>query len=1229
MNNSIPTSNRQLSNSPTIIPQGIPFGRFSPRLRDLLKRICSQELWDEAARYLRLQAVNNISIHRHSIRGLVSLDAGTITASSSSNSGSSTGKAPQGEATVSIKILPSHSTGQIYEPSRVETSCTCSNDSENENGETKPNIWCAHALAVIGSYYLSPSHKGELSTLAEHQTANDFSLYNKSFASAIAQSLTHLAVTQRERDVSIHGSTQQSNIKGAQHTPWFPEVQVMIDINRSELLVQVLFDGISQEAPFFPELESAVSARLLDRELLSTLIQQSVWDEREVCWRVNKTEAISALFALLSEYEGHVVSKNNNRLKISRDHATVKILIDWSSEVVRTTLKWEVLGKLTNKHGVLLGNSSELSSFNEHNENYDKPSWVKIGSTFYPVTASVVRLARFFNTSVNIDTPLSLAAPLALLPFEDLPLVIESNSEKRPEVITVQPDVSINVYVSPSHRNLNHEALTVSATRNHSTINNIEVELKVKCAGTKPPRKNNKNNKDSFVITQLDPISLGDIWGRLKKLGLLAINSGRSSSNQVNATTSSIFNNSKSKILETNQQVFLDNPELHESTWIAKGDIALEILHRPHAIFPENWEILSDKRVNATSSASIAPLQLIIALNSYQPENLNDVSTAQSYDLKISLLLRGTQVPLSLLFRHIKTLNDPNNETRWIDLENNAIARVPGGSLIRLVRALEPFEQNLKLAHSISRRITKLEALGLSTLDGNDGIQVILDDELRAARSQLTALTKFPQRTPPKSFNGKLRSYQKRAIGWIETLHSVGLGGILADEMGLGKTVQTLAYTAIIKDQSTNTGSSKSAPVLVIAPTSVTTNWLHEIAHFTPNLRALHYVGSRRKLTIKTFAKYDIIVTSYSLARIDCDELARQSFSMVVLDEAHYLKNPDSSTRKAIKSFIVPRRLALTGTPTENRPLELWSIADIVNPGYLGTRSLFRLDYEQPILTENNLNSQSSLRKRVAPFLLRRTKKDVLTELPEKLESTIYTAMTPEQRLIYERYATQCSAEVAAVIHAKGLSRARATILTVILRLRQIVNHPLSLPELENSGDTILSSGKFEAAKDLLLQAVYEKRKVLLFSQFRAMLNLFRRWLDESDIPYEYIDGNVRDRQERIDSFSTNPSIPIFLLSLKAGGVGINLTAADTVILYDPWWNPAVEAQAVDRAHRIGQTNHVNVYRLVTADSIEERIMELKERKKELTDALIGDTPSGALPITVEDLKRLLELPQE
>lgn len=465
-----------------------------------------------------------------------------------------------------------------------------------------------------------------------------------------------------------------------------------------------------------------------------------------------------------------------------------------------------------------------------------------------------------------------------------------------------------------------------------------------------------------------------------------------------------------------------------------------------------------------------------------------------------------------------------------------------------------------------------------------------------------------------------LRPYQKEGVAWLSFLRANGFGGILADEMGLGKTLQVLSLFASQKLE-------KKAPRLVVCPTSLVFNWASEAAKFTPELRVLVLQGAQRKERFAQIADHDLVITSYALLRRDADSYRGIEFDTVVLDEAQHIKNRQTQNAQAVKSIRASRRLVLTGTPIENSVLDLWSIFDFLMPGYLGTAKDFRERYEQPIVKDRNLEAQNRLSRRLRPFMLRRIKRDVASDLPEKIEQVSYCELNEDQRALYQQVLDASRKEIYTAVESNGLGKSRIVILTALLRLRQIccdlrlLNKGEALPDAKDSANP---SGKVEMFGELLEEVIDGGHRVLVFSQFTTMLGLLKERLAAEDIPFCYLDGATANRAEVVGKFQSDASIPVFLISLKAGGVGLNLTAADTVIHFDPWWNPAVEAQATDRAHRIGQKRVVTSYKLITRGTVEEKILNLQNRKRELLQGMLDGEEQLTESLNWSEIQELL-----
>lgn len=471
--------------------------------------------------------------------------------------------------------------------------------------------------------------------------------------------------------------------------------------------------------------------------------------------------------------------------------------------------------------------------------------------------------------------------------------------------------------------------------------------------------------------------------------------------------------------------------------------------------------------------------------------------------------------------------------------------------------------------------------------------------------------------TVPKELKNIMRGYQVTGFKWLKTLSSYGLGGILADDMGLGKTLQTIAFIESEKDK-------LNLPSMVVCPTSLLYNWEGEIQKFAPYLKALVISGSKREREeqIKHIEDADIVITSYPLIRRDIENYREINFGYCILDEAQHIKNPNSINAKSVKEIRAKGYFALTGTPIENNLTELWSIFDFLMPGYMLSHSKFAERFERPIVGGENKDSIKELNRHVKPFILRRLKKDVLKELPPKIESMLTTELDDEQKKIYLAYLQQIKGKIEDEIREKGIERSQIQILAGLTRLRQICCHPSLFIENYTGG-----SGKMDMLMELLEELREGSHRVLLFSQFTGALKLIRSHLEKEGISFFYLDGSTKadDRRDMVKSFNQGFR-EVFLISLKAGGTGLNLTGADTVIHFDPWWNPAVEEQATDRAYRIGQQSTVQVMKLITKGTIEEKIYALQQKKRVLIDSVLQPGETFISRMTEEDIRELFKI---
>ncbi len=546
---------------------------------------------------------------------------------------------------------------------------------------------------------------------------------------------------------------------------------------------------------------------------------------------------------------------------------------------------------------------------------------------------------------------------------------------------------------------------------------------------------------------------------------------------------------------------------------------------------------------------------------------------------------------------------------RYVKLADGSIGEIPAEWLEKyryLFSMSEDSGEGLRLA---SAQVTLLDQLLM------EGDRIQADDEFQRRRENLRRFSEIVPRPLPDGLKANLHPYQKSGFDWLHFLHEYGFGGCLADDMGLGKTVQALAFL-----QSLAESHEAKAATLLVLPRSLVFNWEREAARFTPTLRLLNHAGTTRAKDLADFDEYDVVLTTYGIMLRDIEMLRKHRFHYVVLDEAQAIKNPVSQSAKAARLLQADHKLTLTGTPVENSTLELWSQFSFLNPGLLGSLEHFRTEFAGAIEKRQDEMAAAFLRRLVHPFILRRTKDQVARDLPPRTERILYTEMEPGQKKLYEKTRDFYRAQIMGIVDKEGVGDARMKILEGLLRLRQIANHPRLVEP-----DSKATSGKFDTLLETLDTLRAEGHKALVFSQFVQMLSLVRESLDAAHVPYAYLDGKTTDRQGRVDAFQNDPDLPLFLISLKAGGVGLNLTAADYVIHIDPWWNPAVEMQATDRTHRIGQDKPVFVYKLITRETVEEKILLLQDRKRALVSQLISTEGGFFKNLTRQDIELLFE----
>ncbi len=650
---------------------------------------------------------------------------------------------------------------------------------------------------------------------------------------------------------------------------------------------------------------------------------------------------------------------------------------------------------------------------------------------------------------------------------------------------------------------------------------------------------------------------------------------------------------------------------------------------RDYPRLERDWKITLEERLERSTQTQMERVR---------PEFRVTPSGEQWFDLGVSYStgsgerLSASEIQQLLLGNGSRRLKNG----KWAVLDTGAVEEIQ-----QVLLDCAPRQQGG--ADGTSYRMSSAQAGFLDAALQGQGFQVQAPVAWRQKVSQQRGEATF-ECPPLGELESILRPYQKQGVGWLNFLRQNGFGGVLADEMGLGKTLQVLAHLQATRHQS----SQPLPPSLVVCPTSLVYNWAGEAARFTPGLRTLPLHGPQRHAQFGRIPQCDMVITSYGLIRRDFDRYQGIEFDTVILDEAQHIKNRQTRNAQAVKLLRSPNRLVLTGTPLENSVLDLWSLFDFLMPGYLGSAQDFRDRYEVPIAKEKDSASMNRLARRVRPFLLRRRKTEVAKDLPEKIEQVSFCELTEEQAAVYQQLLAATRKEVTEAVGTQGLGKSRMLVLTALLRLRQVccdlrllqkpvVESAESDPALASApkantpissvdADAIdSSSGKMQLFAELLDEVLDGGHRVLVFSQFTSMLALLREHLQSRGATFAYLDGSTSNRQAVVQKFQQDPSIPVFLISLKAGGVGLNLTGADTVIHFDPWWNPAVEDQATDRAHRIGQTRVVTSYKLITRGTVEEKILNLQARKRELIAATLTGEEAFTDALNWEEIQELLQ----
>lgn len=585
------------------------------------------------------------------------------------------------------------------------------------------------------------------------------------------------------------------------------------------------------------------------------------------------------------------------------------------------------------------------------------------------------------------------------------------------------------------------------------------------------------------------------------------------------------------------------------------------------------------------------------------------------FNIDLGIVVDGQRISLLPILRNILADSHPSIE-KMTSRKSITVSLHDGRCIEIPVQRLEKMRELLIELYSINPNTDqplKVDRLRAAQLAGTDGWQWNGSQRVCDLVKKLSEPKSTP--APPANLNATLRPYQLEGLNWLQFLREYDLAGVLADDMGLGKTIQALTHLLTEKQ-----AGRLDRPALVVAPTSLMGNWRDETNRFAPDLRLLVLHGSGRHEHLEKLSDYDLIVTSYPLLARDQDLLKRQSFHVVILDEAQTIKNPATLYAQAARKLTSRHRLALTGTPMENHLGELWAIFDFLMPGFLGNHTQFRKLFRDPIEKGGDEKRRRVLAQRIAPLVLRRRKSEVALELPPKNEMVQNIELAGAQRDLYESIRVSMESRVREQIASLGLARSHIVILDALLKLRQVCCDPrlLKIP----SAREVHESAKLEWLVQALPSMVEDGRRILLFSQFTSMLDIIEEKLTELTIRFVRLTGDTRDRDTPVKSFQLG-EVPVFLISLKAGGTGLNLTAADTVIHYDPWWNPAVENQATDRAHRIGQDKTVFVYKLITQGTVEEKIQALQQRKAQLLAGLLDESGKSPLKLGEDDLRAL------
>jgi superfamily II DNA or RNA helicase len=800
------------------------------------------------------------------------------------------------------------------------------------------------------------------------------------------------------------------------------------------------------------------------------------------------------------------------------------------------------------------------------------------------------KLIQVMGGSSATTTPELLPAsiPIRTVDIKPTPLL-------RLDKITIQPQKSSGWRIRPSGEPVNIAVATLSFNYNDTNLtyhDSRQEFILFKNGEAQVTKRNKEIETERMKALQLLGLTLNlkdiDSYYSVKREDHIYLTIGEAKAN---------FHKDKKlpKLWENFMQYGL--VELQEQGWLIKMD----------ASFPYN----------------------IVRADDQWYADIEEGSSIDWFGVELGVHIEGKQfnlVPilLDLLKKNTNILQDitefPAKKPFLIPMKDGRRLALPVERvkiLLSILRHLFSFHNNLdeegklKLQLQDAALIAEIEASAVAL-----NMRWFGGETLRRLGKNLKEFNTITEVELPTGFHGELRGYQQYGLNWLQFLREYNLSGILADDMGLGKTVQLLAHIATEK-----ACKRLDNPFLVIAPTSLMINWKMEAAKFVPDIKVLVLHGVERKTYFKEIKNYDLVLTTYPLLPRDKDELLTYQYHTIILDEAQTIKNADAKITQIVNQLKARYRLCMTGTPLENHLGELWSLFNFLLPGYLGSKKQFAALFRTPIEKEANTSCNEILTRRIKPFILRRTKQQVVTELPLKTEITRTVELEGTQRDLYETIRVSMQEKIRKEVAAHGMEKSHIIILDALLKLRQVCCDP-ALLKINNASN--INSAKRNELMNMLMEMVTEDRKILLFSQFTGMLQIIEQQLVKLGIDYVKLTGKTKDRETPVRSFQES-KVPVFLISLKAGGTGLNLTAADTVIHYDPWWNPAVENQATDRAYRIGQEKPVFVYKLITSGTVEEKIIEMQQKKRQLMEGLFDPTAKVSAKLTANDIQTLFE----